>query len=114
MIRALAENGGVAGLNFYPAFLTERDEAVLDDIARHAVYMIRCGGGDVAAIRNGFLTVLKIGHADGWIGHVCEMGLVWDAMKKRGITERQLDKIMSGNALRVIRETIRYNSVLRN
>lgn len=29
-----------------------------------------------------------------------------DAMKKRGITERQLDKIMSGNALRVIRDAL--------
>lgn len=106
MIRTLAENGGVAGLNFYPAFLTGRDEAVLDDIARHAVYMIRCGGEDVAAIGtdfDGFDNKAR----DGWIGHVREMEAVWDAMKKRGVTERQLDKIMSGNALRVIRETIR-------
>ena len=105
MIRTLAENGGVAGLNFYPAFLTGRDEAVLDDIARHAVYMIRCGGEDVAAIGtdfDGFDNKAR----DGWIGHVREMEAVWDAMKKRGVTERQLDKIMSGNALRVIRDAL--------
>ncbi len=103
MIRALAEKGGVAGLNFYPAFLTGTDEAVLDDIARHAVYMIQCGGEDVIAIGTDFDGFDNKGR-DKWIGHVREMGLVWEAMKNRGITERQLDKIMSGNALRVMRE----------
>ena len=103
MIRALAEKGGVAGLNFYPAFLTGTDEAAVDDIARHAVYMIQCGGEEVVAVGTDFDGFDNKVH-DKWIGHVREMGLVWEAMKRRGITERQLDKIMSQNALRVMQE----------
>jgi membrane dipeptidase len=34
------------------------------------------------------------------------MEQVWEAMKKQGITERQMDKIWSENALRVLREVL--------
>lgn len=103
MLRALGEAGGAAGLNFYPPFLRENKTAVLDDIARHAVYMIQVGGEGAVAIGtdfDGFHNEAR----EQWIGHVRDMGLVWEAMKKRGITERQLDKIMGENALRIIKE----------
>lgn len=105
MIRALGESGGVAGLNFYPAFLCESRKAVLDDIARHAAYMIRTGGEDVVAIGtdfDGFDNEVR----NQWIGHVKDMEHVWIAMKKQGISERQIEKIMGDNALRVIKEAI--------
>ncbi|MGC4018042.1 MAG: membrane dipeptidase [Muricomes sp.] len=103
MIRALGETGGAAGLNFFPPFLKEDGKAVLDDIALHAVHMIRTGGEDVAAVGtdlDGFENEVR----EQWVGHVRDMGLVWETMKRHGITERQLDKIMQGNALRVIKE----------
>lgn len=103
MLRALGKAGGIAGLNFYPPFLREDRAAVLDDIARHAVHMMQVGGEETVAIGtdfDGFDNEAR----EQWIGHVRDMRLVWEAMKKRGITERQLDKIMGGNALRVIKE----------
>lgn len=103
MLRALGKAGGAAGINFYPAFLREGGAAVLDDIACHAVHMIQVGGEETVAIGtdfDGFDNEVR----EQWIGHVRDMGLVWEAMKKRGITERQLDKIMGENALRIIKE----------
>ena len=103
MIKALGETGGVAGLNFYPAFLREDEKAVLDDIALHAVHMTNAGGEDVVAVGTDFDGFDNAPRSH-WIGHVRDMEKVWDAMQKRGITERMLDKIMSGNALRYIRD----------
>ena len=45
MLKALAAKGGVAGLNFYPAFLRKEEEenhatVSPSDIARHAKHMI--------------------------------------------------------------------------
>ena len=105
MLKALGEQGGVAGLNFYPAFLCNGRMAVVDDIARHAVHMIRVGGEDVAAIGTDF-DGFDNEPGEGWTNDVSEMEMVWEAMRHRGITPRQLDKIMSENALRVIRSVM--------
>lgn len=106
MLKALAEKGGVAGLNFYPAFLREEEHKVtVQDIACHAAYMIDKAGEDVPAIGtdfDGFVCKSVTGYLSG----PGEMERVWEAMKKQGITERQIDKIWSGNALRVLREIL--------
>lgn len=105
MLKALSEKGGVAGLNFYPAFLRESGAICLADIARHAAHMIHVAGEDVAAIGTDF-DGYEADSDDNYISHVSEMEKVWDAMKREGITERQIDKIQSQNALRVIREVL--------
>ena len=106
MLKALAEKGGVAGLNFYPVFLKEEaDQVSLKDLARHAKYMIETAGEDLPALGSDF---------DGFTGpeltdyltDISQMERLWDAMKKAGITERQLDKIWQGNAMRVIEEVL--------
>lgn len=106
MLKALGEKGGIAGLNFYPAFLREKGTVVLDDIARHAIHMIREGGEEVVAIGTDF-DGFENRSAPLWIAHVREMDLLWEAMKSRGITERQLDKIMRGNVMRFMQEVVK-------
>lgn len=106
MLRALVEKGGVAGLNFYPVFLKEQaDQVSLQDLARHAKYMIETAGEDFPALGSDF---------DGFTGpeltdyltDISQMEQLWNAMKKAGITERQLDKIWQGNAMRIIEEVL--------
>ena len=41
------------------------------------------------------------------IAHPTQMTLLFDALEKRGVTPRQLDKLASGNVLRVIKEAMR-------
>ena len=105
MLRALAEKGGVAGLNFYPAFLKEKGRVTTADIARHAKYMIETAGEDVVAIGTDF-DGFEIGIKKGYISHPGETELVWESCKKAGITERQLDKIRWQNAWRVMKDIL--------
>lgn len=106
MLKALAEKGGVAGLNFYPAFLRkEQQKVTVQDIARHAAYMIDVAGENVPAIGTDFDGFESKGVSN-YLSGPGDMDRVWDAMKKQGITERQIEKIWSGNALRVMKEIL--------
>lgn len=105
MLKALAENGGVTGLNLYPAFLLENGFATNADIAKHTVHMINVAGEDVVAIGTDF-DGFDGETSEGYVRHIGEMDKVWDAFKKAGITERQIDKIQFGNAWRIMKEVI--------
>ncbi len=106
MLKALAEKGGVAGLNFYPVFLREEESKVtVQDIACHAAYMIHVAGEDVPAVGTDF-DGFVCKNAAGYLSGPGEMERVWEAMKKQGITERQMDKIWSENALRILKEIL--------
>ena len=101
MIRALAERGGVSGLNFYGMFLGGKKESLIDDMVAHVLHMIQVGGSEFPAIGTDF---------DGFSGmeileipEVADMGKLWDALKKKGISESQLDKIWCENALRILK-----------
>lgn len=106
MLKALGEKGGIAGLNFYPAFIKEEKCAAMEDIARHAAHMIAVAGEDVPAVGTDFdgFESENIPGYPLWTG---DMEKVWDSMKAYGITSRQLDKIWSGNALRLFQEYTR-------
>ena len=101
MIRALAERGGVSGLNFYGMFLGGKKESLIDDMVAHVLHMMQIGGSEFPAIGTDF---------DGFSGmeileipEVADMGKLWDALKKKGISESQLDKIWCENALRILK-----------
>lgn len=110
MLHTLGEKGGVAGINFYSAFLTGVSAvsdsgkcSAPDDIARHAAWMIAKSGEDAVALGTDFDGFERESLPAGIAG-VQDMYQVWDAMKKRGITPRQIDKIAAGNIKRVIQE----------
>lgn len=102
MIRALAEKGGVAGLNFYGPFLGGTDESRLEDMTAHILHMIRTGGSEFPAIGTDLDGFDGMKYMD--IPDVSGMEKLWDALHRQGVPESQLDKIWSQNALRVIRE----------
>ncbi len=99
MIKALSEKGGVTGVNFYPYFLQENGKATVTDIANHVWHIYQVGGEDVLAIGTDF-DGFDEGELD--ISDMGEMNLVYDALLKRGLSERQMDKILSGNVIRVL------------
>ena len=106
MLMALAENGGVAGLNFVPDFLNSKTLATCRDIALHAKHMIDVAGEDVVAL-GADLDGFKNQEREDWVGHVREMDFIWSHFEKVGITQRQMDKISFGNAHRVIKEILK-------
>lgn len=117
MLHALGANGGVAGLNFYSAFLTDgagtaREETLsgvragVERIAAHAVWMIGKAGEDAVALGTDFDGFDPDSLPEGVRG-VEDMELVWEAFQRKGITPRQLDKIVYGNVRRVIEDVWR-------
>ena len=48
--RALAERGGIVGLNFCERFLTDAGHATRDDVLRHVDHLLELGGERVVAL----------------------------------------------------------------
>lgn len=106
MIKALADRGGVAGLNFCPAFLNSDincEISTAELIAKHAKYMANCGGIGCVAIGtdfDGIRGTLEVGSPD-------TMYLLWDELKKQGFSERDIELIAYKNAERVIKDVLK-------
>lgn len=104
MLRALGENGGIAALNFYPAFIREDQKASKEDLAAHIKHMVNVAGIDAVAIGTDY---------DGFEGGELEidkvekMPLLYQALRKEGFTESQLEKIWFRNVMRVLKEVIK-------
>ncbi len=104
MIRALADKGGVMGLNFYGPFLNQDTscmESRIPQMLVHLKHMIKLGGSDLPAIGSDF---------DGMDGEFeisdcSKMQLLFEAMERNGFSNEQIEKIAYKNVERVIKET---------
>lgn len=103
MLRALGNSGGVAGVNFYSKFLCGDRRAGVEDIVRHVVRMINAAGTEGVALGTDFDGFIQEALPLDILG-VQDMEYVFDALKKNGISEEQLEKIAYGNVLRVIHD----------
>ena len=103
MLCALGECGGVVGLNFYPQFLQSDRSAEVLDIAKHGMHILQKAGEDSVALGTDF-DGFEAGK--NWIRGIEEIECVWDALKKAGMTERQLDKLSYQNVKRVLEEVL--------
>ena len=105
MIRILADSGGVMGLNFCPAFLTqdpEQQKTAVDDLARQLRHRINAGGLECAAIGTDFDGIsgeLEIASASRMPGF-------FEALEQRGFTPTELEYICRMNVERVFRDVI--------
>lgn len=104
-LRQLADHGGVAGINFFHAFLSDARQvsrlSALEDMTAHIMYIRNLIGSDHIALGtdlDGISSVLEIGGCEG-------MQLLADALSAAGLSEDETEKIFSGNALRVFRDT---------
>ena len=114
MIRALAEKGGVSGLNYCGGFVRPRggdmyapfesEKCTLDDLAAHAAHMAKVGGVGCVALGSDFD---GIGSWPDGLDAADKVPLVADALKRAGFSESDVDAIMFSNALRVIREAMK-------
>ena len=105
-IRKLADRGGCMGLNYYDKFLVDGGsndpEQLFAAIAGHARHIANVGGAEVLGLGSDFdgipvNTALPGAEA---------MPLLWEALKKAGFSERELDGIIRKNVLRVYREVL--------
>ena len=102
MIKALAEKGGVSGLNLYGLFLNGKKESTLESMTAHVLHMLNKGGSEFAAIGTDFDGFDGMERED--IKDITEMEKLWYALKEKGVSEEQLDKIWNGNVMRIMKE----------
>ena len=102
MLRAVADKGGMVGLNYAADFLVDKTRyTYCADIARHARYMADKAGVDIVALGSdfdGISSTLEFGGVEG-------LGMIEEALN-RCFTADEVDKITHLNALRVIKDTV--------
>lgn len=103
MIRALAEKGGVMGLNLAPEFLAETGKVSrVEDMVRHILHIRNVGGSGVLALGSDFDGI----HGEFEIAGPQDWPKLYDALQKAGLSEDELEQMWHRNVLRVLRETL--------
>lgn len=106
MIRELAECGGVAGLNLEPTFLNEDEMDKVSRIERicdHAMHLIDRGGIECVGLGTDFDGI----SGEFEISDCTKLPLLFDALRKRGLSEDAVEQIAYQNTARVIRDGMR-------
>lgn len=102
MIKAIAQKGGVIGLNLCPDFLGTDGKSSISHMLRHIKHIYQVGGEDVLALGTDFDGIegkLQIRSSD-------ELYKLRDALLQHKMPERVVDKIWQGNALRVMKDIL--------
>ncbi len=107
MIRALAERGGVAGINYYDAFVKDRTDgrkavSLCRDMVAHMKHMKQIGGIGCIGLGSdfdGFETPVEMKDCSG-------MQLLADEMSREGFTTGEIEAVFSENVLRVYKELL--------
>jgi membrane dipeptidase len=106
MIRILGEKGGVAGINFAPHFLqpdTSTDRSTIELMVRHLNHMKNVGGEDVVALGSDFDGIL----GDLEVDSINKVPMIFDALRRDGWSQGQIEKLAYKNTLRVIKEAMK-------
>ena len=111
MIRALAERGGIAGLNFCEWFLgenwssdpQEKAQQQLDAMVSHVKHMVNKGGLEVCALGTDFDGIDESPLA---IPNASYMERLLNELEKAGFTENDLEAFCYGNVKRVLKEIL--------
>lgn len=105
MIRVLADRGGVMGLNYCSAFLTEDGSNLsrITDMIRHLNHIKKIGGTDILALGSDFDGIggeLELDSCD-------KQYLLFEALEQDGWKTEEIEKLAYRNARRVIKESMK-------
>lgn len=108
MLIALANKGGLVGINFEPSFLKDEENGVsnreskLEYIIKHIKHIRNVAGIDVLALGSDF---------DGIAGkfevsNPLEVNLIFEELRKNNFSNEDIEKIAYKNSLRLIKELL--------
>lgn len=106
MLKKLADNGGVTGINFVPTFLkdgTKKQKPLIECIINHIKHIKKLVGIDTVALGSdldGF-------SADSEFKSASDYVKIPQALFQEGFTDTEVEKICYKNALRVFKENIK-------
>lgn len=104
MIKLLADNGGVMGMNFAPAFVDEKkDNASLERVLDHVDHIAKLVGIDYVGLGSDFDGIETTPKG---LENVTKMPYFTEGLMKRGYKEDDILKILGGNFLRVFKKVI--------
>ena len=102
MIKALADSGGVTGINFVCKFLNADEEGSIKQMMDHIKHIRNVGGIDVLALGSDFDGTIKPSE----LGNCANFPMLTDAISKAGFSDEDVEKICWKNAMRVIGEVL--------
>jgi len=105
VLRAVAQNGGVAMINFYRSYLGPG--ASVETLLDHIDHAVEVMGVDHVGLGSDFDGVDALPRG---LGDVTRLPYVTYGLLKRGYSEADVRKILGGNVLRVMREAERAAS----
>lgn len=102
-IRALAQAGGVMGINFCPPFLHRSGSASVDDIVRHVDHIVDLVGPGHVGLGSDFdgISSTPVGAED-----ASRFPAVTEALAARGYADDAIRAFLGGNFLRVFRQIL--------
>ena len=109
MIRALAERGGVAGINFCASFLRDEENgeaprhSYVRDMVLHMKHMKQIGGIGCIGLGTDFDGITSIVE----MGDCSRMQMLADEMTRQGFSVGEVEAVFSENVLRVYRELLK-------
>ena len=104
MLRGIAEHGGVTGINFCAAFLSEDDNGVsrISDMIRHIRHIYNVAGIEAIGLGTDFDGISDKLELNG----AGEMKKLADALSVAGFTTGEIEKIFWRNVMRVYEEVL--------
>ncbi|MGE5529241.1 MAG: dipeptidase [Patescibacteria group bacterium] len=102
-IRALADRGGLVGVNLYPPFLTAAPEATIADVLRHVAHLLDVAGPNAVGLGLDFDGIEKTPVE---LPDAGALPRLWSALEGLGLDRSSLAKLLGGNWLRVLRQTL--------
>jgi len=98
-LRAIADLGGVVGVNFHGPYLCVGRAPTIQDVVRHVQHMVRVTGIEHVAIGSDFEGGIQ---EPPGLGDVRGLPLLASRLRSAGLTGREVESIFSANALRVL------------
>jgi membrane dipeptidase len=100
-IIAIAEGGGVIGINFCAWFLSKTRTATVKDIVDHIDYIVDLVGVDHVGLGSDYDGVFSLPKG---MENVSKYPLITKTLVERGYSEKDIKKILGGNILRVFKQ----------
>lgn len=103
-LKALAENDGLIGINFYPPFLKDMpQEITINDVVRHIIHASEKIGTDHVGIGSDFDGIDQVPKG---LEDVTKIPCLIEKLEQAGFSSEEIANIMGNNYLRILKKVL--------
>lgn len=106
VLEALHRNRGVVGISAIGSLVSTKPRSSIDDLVQHFVYIYERFGSDILAIGTDFLGLLGLPAPEGFES-IDKLPALYEKLREKGFSDRDIERIAYKNALRVIESNLR-------